>query len=257
MSVSSDTILKIKDLYLSGKTSDQVASDVNISKRSVLKYLKTLNIQGRRRKYIVDEYYFEKIDSDKKAYLLGFLFADGCVRYKNGIYGLKLKVNKKDIHIIDYLQAELKSNYPVVNESGTDCVSVTISSKKLSSDLIKLGCVVNKTLVLMYPNIDKKYWNPFIHGYFDGDGNIYYLNNGRIQRQFKLLGTLKFLERVKLYFEELGIICYDVIKYDISNVYQLRVCRKESLRIIYDIFYNKGKYIFLDRKRQTFINAIN
>ena len=37
--LSNDTILKIKDLYLSGKTLQQVADEMNIGSKSVFKYI--------------------------------------------------------------------------------------------------------------------------------------------------------------------------------------------------------------------------
>ena len=213
-----------------------------------------------KRKYYVDEDYFEEIDYDKKAYLLGYLYADGCVRHSssNRTYGFKLKIHEKDIHIIDFIQSELKSNYPVVKEYGTNCFSVSINSKKISEDLINIGCVVNKTLILEYPvNIDKKYWNSFIHGYFDGDGCISYCDvKYKKQRMFKLLGTNNFLSIINKYFTELGINCYDIIKYTNSNIYQLRVSKKECLKKIYEIFYNNSKYLFLNRKEEIFKKSI-
>ena len=257
--LSDDKILRMKDLYLSGKTLQQVADEMKIASKSVFKYIKKLNIPTRIRKYEVDHDYFEEIDSNKKSYLLGYLFADGCVRYStnNRIYGVKLKLHKKDIHIIEFFQDELRSNYPIVEENGTNCVSVNISSKKMATDLIKLGCIVNKTLVLEYPNINKIYWNSFIHGYFDGDGTIYYSDiNGKKQRQFKLLGTSLFLNSIKDYFESLSIECYDVSKYSISNVYQLRSSKIESIRKIYNIFYKNIDYKFLYRKKEIFESSI-
>ena len=44
------------------------------------------------KKYTVNENYFENIDNEEKAYWLGFLYADGYVRMKDGRSGeLKLK----------------------------------------------------------------------------------------------------------------------------------------------------------------------
>ena len=206
MSLSSDNILSIKDLYLSGKTLKQVSDELGISSSSVFKYIKKMQIPTRIRRYDINHDYFEKIDSNSKSYLLGYLFADANIIFStiNRSYGIKLKLNKKDEHILNFLQSEIGSNYPIVDEKGTNCSSVHISSKKMASDLIKLGCVPVKSLILEYPNIDKKYWNSFIHGYFDGDGNIYYNDKfGSKQRQFKLLGTFKFLTSIKEYLNSL------------------------------------------------------
>lgn len=49
---------------------------------------------------------------------------------------------------------------------------IVLNSKKMSNDLIDKGIVPNKSLVLKPPKINKKYYLPFILGYFDGDGTI-------------------------------------------------------------------------------------
>lgn len=44
-------------------------------------------------------------------------------------------------------------------------------------DLIKQGCIPNKSLVLTFPNkhqVPENLINHFIRGYFDGDGSISY-----------------------------------------------------------------------------------
>ena len=221
----------------------------------LLEDIKKLNIPTRIRKYDIDSDYFDVINSDIKAYLLGYLFADGTTIFSNSrrIYGFKLKLHKKDEHILRLFKSELRSDCPIVDDSGTNCSYIQISSKKIATDLIKHGCVTGKSLILKYPNIEKKYYNPFIHGYFDGDGNIYYgESNNRKQRHFKLLGTYDFLNSVKDYFESKSIDCYEVSKYDNSNIYQLRCSKIESLRKIYHLFYNDITYDFLNRKKIIF-----
>ena len=45
------------------------------------------------------------------------------------------------------------------------------------NDLIKQGCIPNKSLVLTFPNkhqVPENLINHFIRGYFDGDGSINY-----------------------------------------------------------------------------------
>lgn len=81
--LSDDKILKIKDLYLSGKTLNQVADEMSIGSRSVFKYIKKLNIPTRIRKYGLNNDYFESIDSNVKSYLLGYLFADANIIFSS------------------------------------------------------------------------------------------------------------------------------------------------------------------------------
>ena len=58
---------------------------------------------GRPRKYSLNEDYFENINSNNKAYILGFIYADG------SIYGnyLSIRVSAKDVEILNYIKFEL------------------------------------------------------------------------------------------------------------------------------------------------------
>lgn len=98
---------------------------------------------GRPRIYTLNENYFEDIDSSDKSYILGFLYADGSIS-KNC---LSIGISYKDIEIIDFITKELNFNggYKIYSLNGNEYVRISITSKKLISDLIKLGIVRNKT----------------------------------------------------------------------------------------------------------------
>lgn len=70
----------ICDDYLLGLSYNLLSEKYNICTWSIGNVLKKNNIKPRIRKHNCNEDYFEKIDSNKKAYWLGLLFADGYVR---------------------------------------------------------------------------------------------------------------------------------------------------------------------------------
>ena len=255
--LSFDLMNSIFDLYKSGKSSTYISNELGLSQYTILKCLKDNNIERRKRKNLVDENYFSVIDTYNKSYLLGYLFADGYVFHNNTgyrLYGLRLKIHKKDKHILDFLKSELKSDNLIKEERGTNCLYLTINSKKIADDLIKLGCTTKKSLTLKFPNIDSKYYNSFIHGYFDGDGSIYTFKN---QIHFKLLGTESFLNTIKDYFIKMYVGGdYRVMKYPGSNIYQFRIFKKDSIQKIYNLFYSNANYIFLNRKKEIFNNIL-
>lgn len=249
--LSFDIINSIIDLYKSGKSSMSIGKELGISQKTILAYLKKSNVEIRSRINNVDENYFSSIDTQEKAYLLGYLFADSCVRYNTTkrYYGVRLKIHEKDIHILEFMKKEMNCDNSVFKkESGTNCISLTISSKKIAEDLIKLGCTPKKSLTLKFPKINNEYINSFILGYFDGDGSIYLYKN---QIHFKLLGTLSFLSSISKYFESYGVL-YKVEKYPSSNIYQYRVFSKKSIEKIYNILYKNTCNTFLERKKIIF-----
>ena len=60
---------------------------------------------------------------------------------------------------------------------GKTISAIHLTSDKMFNDLIKQGCIPNKSLVLTFPNkyqVPENLINHFIRGYFDGDGSINY-----------------------------------------------------------------------------------
>ena len=135
----------------------------------------------------INENYFEKIDSHKKAYWLGFICADGHIS-KQG----HLQITIKDLDILKKFIADVESTYAlqriVQNDIRTGKTyyewATNISNKIFTSYLINQGVTNNKTNVLNFPNIDEQYYPSFIAGLFDGDGSVYVRDNGAS----KLLG---------------------------------------------------------------------
>ena len=126
------------------------------------------------RKKNYNEDYFEQIDTEDKAYFLGFIYADGSVIYYNEKYRYKLvlKLHTKDNHILESLINYVDGEMDIWFDGQREMCEVGFSGKKMVIDLIKLGVTPNKTFTLKYPNIDEKLEKHFLRGYFDGDGCI-------------------------------------------------------------------------------------
>ena len=131
------------------------------------------------RKYKINEHFFDELN-EKSSYWLGFLYADGYVRMKDGKSGeLKLKLKDTDKgHIEKFLkdigcQKEVKCG---VDGNSKFC-SVTVYSNLLVNKLFELGCHNNKTQKIRLPTMDEKWMPHFVRGYFDGDGSISKVKN--------------------------------------------------------------------------------
>lgn len=163
------------------------------------------------RKYYQDDYFFEKIDTERKSYWLGFLYADGCVSKKNnGNSYLYIVLHQDDRYLIEEFIKDLKSNREVkVTNKGY--VRLDVLSKQIGEDLIKLGCVPRKSKILEFPTEDivpNSLIKDFIRGYMDGDGCIStYLKTKKGRKvphlvcEIKFIGTYDFLNGLKSYFK--------------------------------------------------------
>ena len=125
--------------------------------------------------YKVNRNYFKQIDSENKAYILGFFYADG---YNSGTQASFTQLDQ-DRDILDQINKELDSDINIskkVQKSNNKIIdNLIISSKEMCEDLSKLGAIQNKSLNLKFPDkiIPEKFMRDFIRGYFDGDGCVW------------------------------------------------------------------------------------
>lgn len=168
-------INSIISLYKEGKNIAEIAEILNCTVSNVSRRLKKAGIDFKRdytktrysraNRISIDTNFFKVVDSEEKAYFLGIMFSDGSVA-ENQFY-LKLK----DEDVIVKFKKALKCNYPIRhNEIPYSNYILQVSCREMCKDLVKLGCVPNKTKVLQFPVIPKELYRHFIRGFMDGDG---------------------------------------------------------------------------------------
>ncbi|MCA9749500.1 MAG: hypothetical protein KC414_10370 [Romboutsia sp.] len=135
-----------------------------------------LGLSNDGRKYRVNDNFFSVIDSEIKAYLLGFLYADG---YLTNDGRIGININRKDEEIVKLIQSNICPNNIIEYTNHQDIkrdpqVTIRFTSKKMYSDLEKLGFSLRKTEVDsdIFNKIPFNFKNHFIRGFCDGDGSI-------------------------------------------------------------------------------------
>lgn len=183
--VSIETQEKIVNDYKNGKSIRQIEKDYGVTRPTVSKFLEKIKVKTEKgnhhRIYTHDENYFETIDSEDKAYWLGFIFADGYISNNENRYGqdqFGISVAEEDIDMLEKFKQSIKSSNPIhiynrKNQEGQNLCRIQLTSQKTVDDLIDKGCYKQKSLILKPPlNIPKKFIYHFIRGFFDGDGSI-------------------------------------------------------------------------------------
>jgi len=163
-----------------------------------------------QRKYSIDECFFDNIDTEEKAYLLGFLFADGYMNKSNNC--IKICLSAYDEEILILFSSLLKSNRPLVKYKGVtalgkirDYIRMDVSNKKLFENLIKHGCTPRKSESIRFPYwLEKQLRRHFIRGYFDGDGGF------TINKKIPSNVTFGFTSNKIFLQEVMNIICGEV-----------------------------------------------
>lgn len=233
--------------------------------------------------YTINENFFEIINTEEKAYILGFFYADGCNSI--GEYSSRYIIFtqlEQDVDILNKILVAMESSnilYEVIQKSnGKKKYILNICSKKLSEDLESLGATPNKSLTLTFPEaIPKNLMNHFIRGYFDGDGCIW---DGKPKRMItkdktkasgfreRLVHNVKFTFTGNIYFisalqnflmQELGFnktkLNFSKAK-DPNNNTCNEVCTMEysgrrQIKKLYDYMYSNAT-IYGNRKKEKF-----
>lgn len=137
-------------------------------------------------KYPVNIHYFDVIDSYSKAYILGFIAADGALvkGTSTSSTSLTITVKYEDRAVLYFIKNQLqdinrrlleirrKSSFDRTKEIHH--IRYTISKRPIINALRKYGITENKSLSMdnILCNMPMKYRNAFIIGYFDGDGSV-------------------------------------------------------------------------------------
>lgn len=185
--IHTDSIIK---LYQDGFSSIEVANQLKTTKRLVLYRLKKAKIARRSlsqalRQYIINETFFETINTEPKAYWLGFLLADGNISYagrnrKSRVLRCTLQRRDKQ-HLIKFMKA-IDTNKPIKDIQAIERKSgkqypasfARVTCTKLCHDLETLGWhefkqTGNTKILSHVPVILQRH---LMRGLIDGDGWI-------------------------------------------------------------------------------------
>ena len=258
---------EIINMYLNEKKScNEISKIINCSLCGVYDALRRWNINTRNlseshKQKNFNEQYFKVIDTEAKAYWLGFIYADGYITGKD--FGISLSIT--DIsHLLKFLkdiEADfLPKSYIGTGYSEVEYCRVLFKSSLIVNDLIDKGVFYNKSLILKFPTKEQVPDNlirHFIRGYFDGDGSLVLSKNSI---NFKICGTKEFLSGI---IDTLNKNCsykYKNVLYkrhkDEKNNYYLSYGGR--LKVIDALSYlYKDSNVYLDRKKEKYKKLIN
>lgn len=265
-----DRIQEVISCYNSGVPLSKVMKIFKADYATIVKYLSKNNIEVRDyRTHNFDQSYFHEINSEDKAYWLGFIFADGCMAKttKNCSIPnrLSLNISNKDYEHVVKFKRDIKADstpIKVYEPKGTYSTNlmcrIDVNSIQMCGDLIRHGIFPNKTLKVVFPyhSIKKDFLRHFIRGYFDGNGSIAI---GKTACNFSITSNKDFLVQIqKILMNQCNLNLTKILDYPKKQceVFDLRYGGRLQLSRIFSFLYEDST-IFLDRKYDKFKLAIS
>ena len=127
-------------------------------------------------RYAFDETFFDSIDTEAKAYWLGFITADGCVRTDHSFHQLRVKLKVSDAPHLEKLKSALAASSPIKSGERRGIAgawaSLTVSSPHMIESLLRLGVTPRKSLTAEPWDGPAELMRHYWRGLFDGDGYI-------------------------------------------------------------------------------------
>jgi len=154
-----------------------------------------------------NKYFFKQIDTEEKAYWLGFITADGNVCKNIRYVGFGL--HEKDWN---HLQKFATIFGKVVYACGENKCGVAVGSKMFAQILVDKGVVPRKTYCDQSPilkNVPEKLYHVFVRGLMDGDGCVKLRELPSRALCFNLLGQYDLLKALMEVIPNAGDLIFE------------------------------------------------
>ena len=242
--------------YQNKESSTDIAKDFYCSGGAICAFLKRNNIarrdslQSAKRRYSLNEQYFDCIDSEDKAYWLGFITADGGVNHKRLM--ITLKYDDYD-HLYKFkrnIQATQHIYYYCNIKKKDPTVVLEIVSRPLVRSLAQYTITPNKTFTVKPPTLDSSLLRHYWRGVIDGDGcltrswcetysswKVYLCGNSHIVGGFRDWISLCGLKYANILPDR--------------NIFKVMYHGKKLPYDIASVLY-EGSSVYLDRKYQLY-----
>lgn len=210
----------------------------------------------------VNERYFDVIDTEKKAYFLGLIYADGCI--KDNPKAISVGLQDCDAYILSEFKKDIDSEHKIGRyvSSGYWCNYLSIGNPIVVDSLMRIGCMPRKSFTCDIPTAVPGYlMSHFVRGYFDGDGHV---GNYTVRYKHKNTDTVSEYKRTNVaicaseaFAKSLAIILQ-------SNDISSTITKDKSIKRVRIIKSSISKFasylyqdasVFMSRKRIKFVEG--
>lgn len=260
----SGEIEKIVLDYLNNISTIEIAQKYNVSDRTVVSWLLRENVEIRDRGKIakVNQFIFDNIDSEIKAYTLGLITADGSVSKENN--SITICLSKEDKYILEIINDKLLEGLGTIivshKKDDKPRYVLSFSGKHIKERLKDFGIVPNKSYSLKKLSnlIPEKYYNHYMRGLFDGDGVCSYYSSHQKTRKVRIgfcAHEQEFVEDYRNFFNKK----LNLPKNKLFNTGGCWQCSWSALKDVqkFTEYVYKDATVFLGRKKKKMFDYVN
>ena len=259
----------LADEFLNSSISlTKMAAREGTTRQTLAKHFRELGVEiiNKQNRLKFDNTVFDCIDTEEKAYWLGFIFADGYISSDSlkgkSRYLLEISLKASDKNHLDKFNKFMKhENANKVTIEDAKCGKVIckrcrwyVANKHLWETLNSYGCTPRKSLTLKFPDKSifksKDLIRHFIRGYFDGDGCISYANKEHTIPSYQMLGTKEFLKVIMSYLNIEETLFHNHNNKKEVTMY-IQASSRKAMYVLHKLYDNCS--IYLNRKYEKFI----
>lgn len=245
--------LIINQKYSANKAAKELGIDCGTMRKRLREQFNLTFLPDGKKK--INSNYFSKIDSEEKAYWLGFLTADG---YVKGTGSIEVGLAEIDIEHLNKLKTSLESEHKLsrketkltVNDKVYISYKLSFKDKIMTNDLIKYGLTSNKSYDAYIPTeiINSKYIKHYIRGLFDGDGSLYSYKQANGKERYEVSIVSGSEEMINNITDVIKNHLNIDMKYRVSrNLHEIRLYDQFQIKMFLKWLYSDST-IYLDRK---------
>lgn len=250
-----EEVQAIRKRYQNGETAEKIRQDFSErikAPETIAKIVKDGGIQMRpaKRSVQIDNIrFFEQIDTEPKAYILGLLLADGYIiepRRKDEACQWGISLKESDKYILEYIMQTIGiENKKICHYNHL--FSLCVTSQIMVDDLAKYSIVPRKSFIVQFPTelTPQEMHRHIIRGYFDGNGCVsrpnctFYGNDSIVTSIRDILESEAEMSHRKVYYN------------NTCHVHSISFSRKSDLAAFRDYIYSDAT-VWMKRKRDKF-----
>lgn len=199
-----------------------------------------------QQKYRVDSNYFDSVDSEAKAYWLGFITADGCITSEDLF---KLVLAEVDREHLEKFIVDINSTYPLHREEshGHVAYGIYMRNKAFVESLETWGIGPRKTFevepAVLPLHLERHYWR----GIFDGDGCV-----SNTRDMLALCGNFAIVEGFHQYCIDANSDL-DTRVTPKGNIFQVQFGGRKAKAVATLLYDGSSTYLMRKKSRVTFM----